>query len=458
MNILDLNWIHHTFQAALNCPNRPVAHVVIDSRDIQAGDVFFAIQGERFDGHDYVDAALAKGALLAITSRADCVGKEGCLNVDNTEHALGQLAKAWRMRLNPMVLGITGSSGKTTVKEMVAAILRRAFGAQAVLATAGNLNNHLGLPLTLLKLKPEHRFAVVEMGMNHAGELAYLSNLAKPDKALINNVLHAHIGCGFDSLADIARAKSEIYSGLPENGLAVYPADNEYQPIFQAAAQSCSIRTFGIGQGDVDAEKIVLEPTCSCFYLHLPQSAVEVHLPCAGHHNIHNALAAAALLADVVDAEDIARGLADYQTVGSRLRMLQAACGARLIDDSYNANPDSMKAALEVLAGFDAPRCFVMGEMGELGKHAPQLHWQVGEYARELGIEDALFVGEHAIQAAHAFGEKGQYFANKTDLIQCLKKIITKQHTVLIKGSRFMKMEEVLDALLETKLIQAKAT
>lgn len=454
MNILDLNWIHHTFQAALNCPNCPVERVVIDSRDIQAGDVFFAIQGERFDGHDYVDAALAKGALLAITSRADCVGKEGCLNVDDTEHALGQLAKAWRMHLNPMVLGITGSSGKTTVKEMVAAILRRAFGAQAVLATAGNLNNHLGLPLTLLKLTPEHRFAVVEMGMNHAGELAYLSNLAKPDKSLINNVLHAHIGCGFNSLADIARAKSEIYTGLPENGLAVYPADNEYRAIFQAALKQHQSRTFGVVQGDVYAKNIELQPCASHFTLCLPENEIPVRLPAPGKHNISNALAAVALLVDVVDAGDIAQGLADYQTVGSRLRMLQAACGARLIDDSYNANPDSMKVALEVLIGFDAPHCFVMGEMGELGEYAPQLHHQVGEYARKLGIENALFLGKNAFQAACAFGEKGQYFTDKADLIQCLKGIVTDQHTVLIKGSRFMKMEEVLDALLDIKTTQ----
>lgn len=454
MNILDLNLIYRTFQAALNCPNRPVRRIVIDSRDIQVGDVFFAIQGERFDGHDYVDDVLAKGALLAVTSRADFKHKKGCLNVADTEQALGELAKAWRIKNKALVLGITGSSGKTTVKEMAAAVLRHTFGNSAVLATEGNLNNHLGVPLTLLKLTPEHRFAVVEMGMNHTGELAYLSDIAKPDIALINNVLHAHIGCGFDSLADIARAKSEIYTGLPENGMAIYPAKNEYQHIFQVALKQHQSRTFGVVQGNIYAKNIELQACESRFTLCLPEVEEPVRLPAPGKHNISNALAVAALLADWVLASDIANGLAKYQPVGSRLRILHAACGARLIDDSYNANPDSMKAALDVLAAFDAPRCFVMGDMGELGEFAPELHYQVGEYARELGIENALFLGENAFQAACAFGEGGLYFPDKSSLIKQLKKIIFAKSTVLLKGSRFMKMEEVVDALLDTKTTQ----
>ncbi|MDO5685916.1 MAG: UDP-N-acetylmuramoyl-tripeptide--D-alanyl-D-alanine ligase [Neisseria sp.] len=448
MPTLDLNFIAQTFQAALNRPNAPVSRIVTDSRDIQAGDVFFALKGERFDAHDFVDEVLRRGALLCVVSREDCAHKAGCLKVADTERALGKLAQAWRMALQPTVLAITGSSGKTTLKEMTAAVLRHAFGAEAVLATQGNLNNHIGLPLTLLRLRAAHRFAVVEAGMNHAGELAYLTAIARPNTALINNALHAHIGCGFDGVADIARAKSELYQGLADDGLAIFPCEDAHAAIFQAASSNRRQRTFGIERGDVHAEQIVLHPTAVDFDLVIGAERARVKLPAPGRHNVHNALAAAALCMDFLGAAQIAAGLRDYRPSGSRLKMVQAACGARVIDDSYNANPDSMKAAVDVLAAFDAPRVLVMGDMGELGAAAADLHRQIGVYAREKSIEYGFFLGEQAALAAAAFGEKGQHFTDKTALTKALQTLIDSDSAILVKGSRFMKMEEVVQALL----------
>lgn len=449
MKKLDLHFISTTLQADLTRPNALVSRIVTDSRDIRVGDVFFALQGERFDAHDFVDEVLQKGALLCVVSRADCVGKSNCLMVADTEKALGQLAHAWRMAVNPAlkVLGITGSSGKTTVKEMTAAVLAHTFGADAVLATIGNLNNHIGLPLTLLRLTAQHRFAVIEMGMNHTGELAYLTDIARPDIALINNALHAHIGCGFEGVADIARAKSEIYSGLSDCGIAVYPDQDRHAEIFQAAAATRRQRTFGTLGGDVQAQNISLSPTDSRFDLILPSSRATVHLPAPGQHNIRNALAAATLCMEDLDAAQIAAGLADYRPTGARLRMVHAVSGARIIDDTYNANPEAMMAALDVLAAFPAPRLFVMGDMGELGDAAHDLHRQIGVYAREKGIEYGFFVGENSRAAADAFGANGQYFADKNQLTEAINTHANADATLLIKASRFMKMEEVVAAL-----------
>jgi len=362
---------------------------------------------------------------------------------------LGRLAAGWRARLSPRVAGITGSNGKTTVKEMLAAILAAHAGSEAVLATAGNFNNDIGLPLTLLRLTERHRYAVIEMGMNHPGEIAYLTRLACPDVALVNNALRAHLG-GFDGVEGIARAKSEIFEGLVADGLAVLNADDANLALFRQAAAGHRQLSFGLEQGEVRAKAVELDGLVSRFTLVSPAGEVAVTLPAAGVHNVRNALAASALaLAFEVPLATIAAGLAAFAGVKGRLQQKRAACGATVLDDSYNANPDSMKAGLDVLAGFAAPRVFVMGDIGELGDTAPALHAEVGTHARALGIERVLTLGPLARGAAEAFGQGAQAFDELPALLAALDAELTADATVLVKGSRFMKMERVVDHLVQ---------
>ena len=448
---LDLAFIYQTFGTALNLANAPVKRVVIDSRDIRPGDVFVALKGERFDAHDFVDEVIAQGAALCLVSRADCLTKARCLPVDDTEKALGQLARAWRLVVNPAltVFGITGSAGKTTVKEMLACILRDFAGSDAVLATAGNFNNHIGLPLTLLKLESQHRFAVIEMGMSHFGELAYLTRLACPDFALVNNALRAHVGCGFDGVADIARAKSEIYQGLDTQGMGFVPVDDSQASLFQAALTGHRSQTFGVEQGTVHASNIELAPLSVAFDLCAPEGMIRVSLPVPGRHMVHNAVAAAALaLAAAVPLVDIAHALAHFANAKGRLQQKHSIHGALVIDDTYNANPDAYKAAIDVLAAFAPPRVLVMGAIGELGDNAPALHAEVGAYAKARGIDTALFVGDDARYAAEAYGAARAYFSDKKSLIMALADVDHAGATILVKGSRFMKMEEIVAALV----------
>ncbi|WP_338809372.1 UDP-N-acetylmuramoyl-tripeptide--D-alanyl-D-alanine ligase [Neisseria leonii] len=450
MKHLDLNFICQTLNLPAPRENSAVGRVVTDSRDIQNGDVFFALAGERFDAHDFVPDVLARGAAAVVVSRADCAGLDGALAVNDTLAALQKLAQAWRGAVNPFVFGITGSSGKTTVKEMLAAVLRRAFGDAAVLATAGNFNNHIGLPLTLLKLVPQHRYAVIEMGMNHAGELSVLTRIARPGAALVNNALRAHVGCGFDGVGGIARAKSEIYAGVDSDGLALIPCEDANAETFQAAAGRLKTQTFGVEQGGIHAENIILKPLSCEFDLVCGVGRAAVRLPVPGRHNIANAVAAAALAqAAGLTLQQIADGLAGFSNIKGRLNIKAGIKGATVLDDTYNANPDSMKAALDVLAALPAPRVFVMGSIGELGEaETAAMHAEVGAYAREKGIEAAYFVGSDSAHAAEAFGGNGLWFADKDPLIQVLRHDLPEHAHVLVKGSRFMKMEEVADALL----------
>ena len=449
MTALTQNFVRRLFRLPEIATDSHINQITTDSRTAQQGDLFFALVGENHDAHDFVPDVLAKGA-TAVVSRGDCASFSGCLKVDDTLAALQTLAAAWRKQLNPFVYGITGSSGKTTVKEMLAAILRAAHGADAVLATAGNFNNHIGLPLTLLNLREQHRHAVIEMGMNHAGELATLTRIAAPNVALVNNAMRAHIGCGFNGVDDIARAKAEIYQGLPENGIAILPAEDAHLAIFQAATRAFQTLTFGVATGDVHAENIALEPLASAFDLVYNGNRQAVQLPVAGKHNISNACAAAALaIAGGIGQPEIARGLAAFSNIKGRLQRKNGIRQALILDDTYNANPDSMKAALDVLAQLPAPRVFVMGDMGELGEdEAPSMHEEIGVYARDLGIEYAYFVGDNSVQAAEKFGGNGLWFADKDPLIQVITHDLPERASVLVKGSRFMQMEEVVAALL----------
>lgn len=422
--------------------------VVTDSRTVQAGDLFVALVGEKFDAHDFVPEVLAKGA-CALVSR-EVAGQGSMIRVADTRLALGALAADWCARLDVKRIGITGSNGKTTVKEMVAAILRAHAGAAAVHATAGNFNNDIGLPLTLLGLTAAHRYAVIEMGMNHFGEIRYLTGLARPQVAVVNNAMRAHLGGGFDSTVDIARAKSEIFEGLAADGVAVLNADDAQLAVFDAAAQGHAQLRFGLeSAANVTARDIQLGVGECRFVLVCPQGEQAIQLPAAGEHNVRNALAAAAVaLALDVPLAAIAAGLAAFAGVKGRLQLKQAACGATVIDDTYNANPDSMKAGIDVLAAYPAPRVFVMGQIGELGDTAPQLHAEVGAHARARGIEHLLCHGELARHAADAFGDGGEYDDDFTALLARVAARVTPASTVLVKGSRFMQMERVVAALV----------
>ena len=452
---LDLEFVAQTLNLPAPARDAAIGRVLIDSRQVQAGDLFVALTGENRDGHDFVADVLSRGA-YALVSRDDCTGLSGCLAVPDTLAALQTLAAAWRREVNPQVFGITGSSGKTTVKEMLAAVLRAKFGADAVLATAGNFNNHIGLPLTLLALRDTHRYAVIEMGMNHAGELAALTHIARPDAALVNNAQRAHVGCGFDGTADIARAKSEIYQGLAADGTALVPLEDAHADIFQATCAELGVntQTFGIERGDVHAQNIVLQPFESTFDLVCGSETASVVLPAPGRHNVANACAAAALALHAgVPLTEIAVSLARFANIKGRLQRKAGIRNSLIIDDSYNANPDSMKAAIDVLAALPAPRVFVMGDMGELGDdEAGAMHAEIGAYARDKGIEAAYFVGDYSVEAAETFGADGLWFAAKDPLIQVITHVLPENASVLVKGSRFMEMEEVVAELTDPEL------
>ncbi|MEO3955255.1 UDP-N-acetylmuramoyl-tripeptide--D-alanyl-D-alanine ligase [Chromobacterium piscinae] len=428
-----------------------VLRVITDSRQAQPGDLFVALKGERFDAHDFVAEVTSKGAAALVRDGFELAGASLIQAGEDTRLALGRLAAGWRETQPAVRIGVTGSNGKTTVKEMLAAILRAHAGVDAVLATAGNFNNDIGLPLTLLQLKPQHRYAVIEMGMNHHGELSYLTGLTRPQVALVNNAMRAHFG-HFGSTEDVARAKAEIFEGLADGGVAVVNADDANLPLFRAAAGSHRQLSFGLAQADVGASDLALSALGSRFTLRSPAGRVEINLPAPGEHNVRNALAAAAVaLALDVPLSAIAAGLAVFGGAKGRLQIKQSPRGLTVIDDSYNANPDSMKAGIDVLAGLPGPHCFVMGDIGELGEASPALHAEVGEHARLRGIEQLFALGEASRRAVAAFGAAGQGFDSIDELLECLDSRLASGTAVLVKGSRFMRMERVVEHLMQAK-------
>ncbi|MEO4027862.1 UDP-N-acetylmuramoyl-tripeptide--D-alanyl-D-alanine ligase [Chromobacterium vaccinii] len=438
-------------QGRLTGADGEVLRVITDSRQAQPGDLFVALKGERFDAHDFVAEVVAKGAAALVRDGFELAGASLIQAGDDTRLALGRLAAGWRETQPAVRIGVTGSNGKTTVKEMLAAILRAHAGDDAVLATAGNFNNDIGLPLTLLQLKPRHRYAVIEMGMNHHGELRYLTGLTRPQVALVNNAMRAHFG-HFGSTEDVARAKAEIFEGLADGGVAVVNADDANLPLFRVAAGGHRQLSFGLEQAEVSARGLVLSALGSRFTLRSPAGDTEISLPAPGEHNVRNALAAAAVaLALDVPLIAIAQGLAAFGGAKGRLQIKQSPRGLTVIDDSYNANPDSMKAGLDVLAGLPGPRCFVMGDIGELGEASPALHAEVGEHARLRGIEQLFALGEASRRAVAAFGDAGQGFDSIDELLECLDSRLASGTAVLVKGSRFMRMERVVEHLMQAK-------
>ena len=417
-----------------------------DSRAIKKGQLFVALKGENFDGHEYAAQSLEQGASAVLVSKASNVSP--AVVVEDTRLALGDLASHWRAKFDMPVVAITGSNGKTTVKEMLAAILKVATADDAsVLATQGNLNNDIGLPMTMLNLGKQHRYAVLEMGMNHTGELSYLSNLAKPNVALVNNAGTAHIG-ELGSLEAIANAKGEIFEGLADGGTAIINADDVFANLWKNLASKHQQVTFGLkAKADVTA-KYELHAASSDLELIAPNGTVKFTLPAPGLHNVSNALAAAsAALALNVLLENIATGLSNFAGVKGRLQTKQGFAGAKVIDDTYNANPMSMKAAIDVLKASAVQRIFVMGDMAELGADAASMHSEIGAYAKTAGIEKFYALGELTKNAVTSFGANAMHFETVEALAESLKVMMNAETTVLVKGSRSMRMERVVDAI-----------
>ncbi|SMB21014.1 UDP-N-acetylmuramoyl-tripeptide:D-alanyl-D-alanine ligase [Sterolibacterium denitrificans] len=444
----------------------PVGGVSTDSRRIRSGELFIALRGENFDGHDFVRKVLTQDGAAGALVDAAWLQQQGTqaaglplIVVVDTRRALGTLAANWRRRFTLPLIGITGSNGKTTVKEMCAAILREQAVRNgddpqtAVLATAGNLNNDIGLPLMLLRLRSTHRAAVLEMGMNHPGEIDYLTRLAAPTVALVNNAQRAHLE-GLGSLAAVARAKGEIFSGLQPDGSAVINADDAHAELWrELAGKAGASKVIGFGLSAAEAEiHAGYQPQHfgGRLVLQLPQAAAPatIDLQVPGVHNARNALAAAAAtLAAGATLDAVVAGLQAYTGVGGRLQRRAAQGGALLIDDSYNANPDSMRAAIDVLASMPGRRILVMGDMGEVGGQAGQFHDEIGGYAKSMGIDQLLALGEYAAVAVRNFGEGAQHFRSHASLIEALRPLLDAHTTVLVKGSRFMKMERIADAI-----------
>jgi UDP-N-acetylmuramoyl-tripeptide--D-alanyl-D-alanine ligase len=422
-----------------------------DSRTIMPGMLFVALKGERFDGHDFVENILTQGANCALVS-ADWAAAHPDLSlvgVADTRRALGQLAAHWRTHFHIPMIGVTGSNGKTTVKEMCAAILRADFGQHAVLATTGNLNNDIGLPLTLLKLRTAHHAAVIEMGMNHPGEIDTLTRIARPTVALVNNAQRAHLA-GLGTLADVARAKGEIFAGLGDRGVAVINADDPNAPLWNDMNHDRRIVSFGFSPAAEVRGTWRPHGLGGQLELVTPLGTASIQLPLPGEHNARNALAAAAAcLAAGVPLAPIVRGLSGYTGMPGRLQQKRGAGGATVIDDSYNANPDSMRAAIDVLAALPGRRIFVMGDMGEVGETASQLHDEIGGYAKSQGIELLFALGEKSVAAVHSFDGGARHFATVEALVAALLPLMDKDANVLVKGSRFMRMERVVEAILE---------
>lgn len=427
-----------------------VLRVSTDSRAIQPGDLFIALRGAKFDGGAYAAAALAQGAVGVVLDHRQAPDIEHAIRVDDTRLGLGRLAAAWRARFRLPVVAITGSNGKTSVKEMLAAILRVEAGEDdAVLQTEGNLNNDIGLPLMLLRLREHHRFAVLEMGMNHAGEIDYLTRLARPDVALVNNAMTAHIG-NLGSVENIARAKGEIFSGLGVSGIAVFNADDPHASLWRDLNAARSVTDFGLHAPAAVRGRYVATGFGAELMLTLPHATLEIDLQVPGEHNVMNALAAATA-ASVLDValRSIVTGLSQFTGVRGRMQRKSGLAGSTFIDDTYNANPDSVKAALQVLAARAGTKILVLGDMGELGADAAPMHADIGRAAREAGVDRLFALGDMTRETVTAFGRGAMHFERIEELLAQLENELSSDTTVLVKGSRFMQMERVVKSFVE---------
>jgi len=432
--------------------------VSTDTRAVQPGQLFVALKGPNFDAHDFAEDAIGAGAVALLVERQLDVALPQ-LVVSDSLIALGKLAAYWRSQLAIPFVAVTGSNGKTTVKEMLASI----FSQQGeTLATSGNLNNHIGVPLTVLSISRQHKAAVIEMGANHPGEIAYLTNLVKPTVAIINNAAAAHLE-GFGSLDGVAKAKGEIYQGLVDNGVAIINSDDRFAPLWRGLTGKYPTISFGLNdskpgadvscqwQGDISGSQLKMKT---------PQGPIQCFIKLAGEHNVLNALAAtAAALGAQVSPGTIKAGLESLAPVSGRLQSKPGVYGGCIIDDTYNANPNSLHAGLQVLAACEGSKYLILGDMGELGDDAAQLHKQAGEQARSLGIDKLFTLGDFSRQATIAFGDNATHFDSQDRLVDVLRLELSQLQsspeaplespnvTLLIKGSRMMHMERVVAAL-----------
>jgi UDP-N-acetylmuramoyl-tripeptide--D-alanyl-D-alanine ligase len=427
--------------------------VSTDSRTVQAGALFVALRGETFDAHDFLDQVAARNVAAVVVEKLPENFPLPALVVPDTLAALGRIGNAWRSQFAIPVIGVTGSNGKTTVKEMIAAILAAAFGEDARLATQGNLNNEIGVPLTVMRLTGAHKAAVVELGMNHPGEIARLAAIAAPTVALVNNAQREHQEF-MHTVEAVARENGSVLQALPAGGVAVFPGDDEYTALWRELAGGREVLTFGLGEACDVRAAYTPNSFGSDLQVSAPQGQFGIKLSAAGEHNVRNALAACACaLAAGIPQDAIVRGLEAFAPVSGRLQRKQAANGATVIDDSYNANPDSVRAAIDVLAQSAAPRILVLGDMGEVGTQGPQFHEEIGAYAASRGIDTVLVTGA---LARHMAGAGAQHFEQFDDLLAALDKQMRQlgsksDATVLVKGSRFMKMERVVQHLVQSQ-------
>jgi UDP-N-acetylmuramoyl-tripeptide--D-alanyl-D-alanine ligase len=423
-----------------------------DTRDIREGDLYVALIGERFDGHAFIADAGKAGAAGALVSQMQALDIPQ-VKVDDTREALGRLAAYWRSQFSGKLIGITGSNGKTSVKEMCSKILGDYVGGEAVLATRGNLNNDIGVPMMLLELREQHRYAVIEMGANHVGEIGYLTNIAKPDVALVNNVGPAHLE-GFGSLDNTAKAKGQIYDGLDENGTAVINDDDVYSSQWKDYCRNhtAASRIFTFSMRNPEADAFAKAVGDGVYLIITEKGSAELALRVPGEHNVMNALAAISATLNVgLPLSDIISSLCSFENIGGRLTVHEAESGCRVIDDSYNANPLSVSAAIKVLASFEQPKVLVLGDMAELGGDAESLHAEVGELAKQLGIDRLYAAGPLSRATVDAFGRNGFHFDGKSELIDVLQNALTGDEVVLVKGSRSAAMEEVVERILSHK-------
>ncbi|MGQ4276636.1 UDP-N-acetylmuramoyl-tripeptide--D-alanyl-D-alanine ligase [Pseudidiomarina sp. E22-M8] len=455
----DMQWICRAVDGQLFGDNCSIDAVSTDTRKLPDGCLFIALQGPNFDAHEFAVDAVSKGAKALLVERHLQLPAEQQVPqivVKDTRHALGQLGAAVKASVQPKTIAITGSSGKTTVKEMLAAILRTQGN---VLATAGNFNNDIGVPLTLLRLEPSHDIAIIELGANHLGEIAYTTRLTQPDVAIINNVAPAHVE-GFGSVHGVFRAKSEIFKGLNADGLALTPTRSEFAPSWQKQISHCQHLTFGQdASAAIRATGVVLnEQGCASFTVHLASelsgaaqtAKIQLNLP--GLHNVDNALVAiAAAVAIGCPLADAQAALAALQPVAGRMHVLPLNDQIKLIDDSYNANVGSVKAALDMLAVYPGWRMMVLGDMGELGEQARYYHEEVGAYAIQAGIDNLYTLGVLSQSASEVFnGRGGKHFSTKETLVNAIIAVAQQANTpitILVKGSRSAHMEQVISEL-----------
>jgi UDP-N-acetylmuramoyl-tripeptide--D-alanyl-D-alanine ligase len=450
VNSLTLSQVAHSINGTWSGTDVSFSSVSTDSRTLVANDLYVALKGPRFDGHAFVAQAMDKGAVAVMVSEPQTMAIPQ-LQVADTRLGLGHLAGLWRERFPLPLIAITGSNGKTTVKELLAAILRQRG---AVLATQGNLNNDIGLPLTILRLQGE-AYGVVEMGANHAGEIGYLSRIARPDVALITNAGAAHLD-GFGDLQGVAHAKGEILEGLKPDGIAVLNADDVYFSLWRELLGQRRLISFGASpQASVycDLSRAEMRWTDSGFYNQMQVSyqeqQIDVKLALAGQHNLMNALAAiAGALAMGCSVKEIEQGLATVEPVSGRLQMRFTQAGYRLIDDTYNANPNSVEAAVEVLRNAPGKQVLVLGDLAELGAQSVTLHSQLGAKAKQAGLSHLYTLGTLSRHAAEGFGDGAHAFSVLDELVGALKDSLGEGDTLLVKGSRSAAMERVVNSLM----------